>query len=163
MQLHGIIDHPQFGRIYAYEVNGFGSYNIMDDANIPSLLSLPYLDCIEEQDPVYLNTRKLLLSEDNPFFFKGKFAAGIGGPHVGFDMIWPMSLIMQALTSNDEEEIAACIETLKNTHGGTGFMHETFHKDNPETFSRSWFAWANTLFGELLWKIYEEKPHLLMR
>lgn len=161
LQEHGTVEHPVYGRIYAYEVNGFGSYNLMDDANIPSLLSLPYLGCVEANDPVYLNTRRFVLSAENPFFFKGKCAAGIGGPHVGLDMIWPMSIIMQALTSGDDQEIADCIQVLKNTHGGTGFMHESFHKDNPAVFSRDWFAWANTLFGELLWKVYEEKPHLL--
>lgn len=159
---HSIVDHPQHGRIYAYEVNGFGSVNLMDDANVPSLLSLPYLGAVSADDPIYLNTRRFVLSENNPFFFKGKAAAGIGGPHVGLDMIWPMSIIMQALTSGDDGEIKSCIETLRKTHGGTGFMHESFHKNDPTRFSRSWFAWANTLFGELLWKIYEEKPRLLV-
>lgn len=158
---HAIIEHPRYGRIYAYEVNGFGSYNLMDDANIPSLLSLPYLGAVQAEDAVYLNTRKLLLSDDNPFFFGGTVASGIGGPHVGMDMIWPMSLIMQALTSSDESEIRGCVQALKRTHAGTGFMHEAFHKDDASNFTRSWFAWTNTLFGELLWKLYQEKPHLL--
>ncbi|MCJ8164385.1 glycoside hydrolase family 125 protein [Pontibacter sp. E15-1] len=161
LQEHAVVDHPQFGKVYAYEVNGFGSYNLMDDANVPSLLSLPYLGAMEATDPIYLNTRKMLLSENNPFFFKGKAAAGIGGPHVGLDMIWPMSITMQALTSTDKQEIRSCIDMLKKTHGGTGFMHESFHKDDPTKFTRAWFAWANTLFGELLWKTYEQQPSLL--
>lgn len=161
LEKHAVIDHPALGKIYAYEVNGFGSFNIMDDANIPSLLSLPYLDTVTTGDPVYQRTREVLLSEDNPFFFKGKAGEGIGGPHIGLDMIWPMSITMRGLTSTDEQEISTCIEMLRATHGGTGFMHESFHKDDPKKFTRKWFAWANTLFGEFLWKTYKEKPHLL--
>jgi meiotically up-regulated gene 157 (Mug157) protein len=102
-----------------------------------------------------------VLSENNPYFFKGKAAEGIGGPHIGQDMVWPMSIIMRALTSNNDAEIKECIDMLQKTHGNTGFMHESFHKDDPANFTRSWFAWTNTLFGELLWKIYTEKPNLL--
>ena len=103
----------------------------------------------------------MLLSENNPFFFKGKYGEGIGGPHIGLDMIWPMSITMRGLTSTDAQEIKDCIAMLKNTHGDTGFMHESFHKDDPKKFTRAWFAWANTLFGEFLWKTYEEQPKLL--
>ena len=95
------------------------------------------------------------------FFFKGKVAEGIGGPHVGKDMIWPMSIIMKGLTSTNDKEILYCINTLQKTHGNTGFMHESFHKNDAAKFTRKWFAWANTLFGELLWKTYNERPHLL--
>ncbi|SEN97463.1 hypothetical protein SAMN05216436_12734 [bacterium A37T11] len=158
---YGIIEHPTHGRVYAFEVDGFGSYLMMDDANVPSLLSLPYLGAVEVNDPVYQKTRAYILSEHNPFYFKGTAAEGIGGPHVGQDMIWPMAITMRGLTSIEDEEIAACIKTLRNTHGDTGFMHETFHKDDPKKFTRSWFAWANTLFGEFLWKTFQEKPHLL--
>jgi hypothetical protein len=156
LQQYAIINHPQYGRIYAYEVNGFGSFNLMDDANLPSLLSLPYLGAVSKTDPIYLNTRKMLLSENNPFFFKGKVAEGIGGPHAGMDMIWPLSIITRGLTSTNKQEIMACIETLRKNHGGTGFMHESFHKDDPSKFTRKWFAWANTIFGEFLWKLYKE-------
>lgn len=158
---YAAVDTKEAGKIYAYEVNGFGSYNLMDDANIPSLLSLPYLGAVSATDPIYVNTRKFLFSTHNPFYFEGKAAAGIGGPHVGQDMVWPMSLTMKALTSDNDQEIKACIDTLRKTHGGTGFMHESFHKDDPKNFTRAWFAWANTLFGELLWKTYKQKPHLL--
>ncbi len=161
LQEHATVDHPRYGKVFAYEVNGFGSYNLMDDANVPSLLSLPYLGAVAATDPVYLNTRKMLLSAANPFFFKGKYGEGIGGPHIGLDMIWPMSITMRGLTSTDDQEIQQCIKMLKETHGGTGFMHETFHKDDPKKFTRSWFAWANTLFGEFLWNVYQEKPGLL--
>ena len=158
---YAVIDHKDFGKIYAYEINGFGSYNLMDDANVPSLLSLPYLGAVNKTDPVYLNTRKFVLSGNNPFFFNGKIAAGIGGPHVGMDMIWPLGIILRGLTSDDDMEIKKCISILQTTHGDTGFMHESFHKNNALNFSRAWFAWANTIFGEFLWKIYKEKPGLL--
>ena len=161
LQQHAIVNHPVYGKVYAFEVNGFGSTNMMDDANVPSLLSLPYLGVVKNADPVYLNTRRMLLSADNPFFYKGAAAAGIGGPHVGKDMIWPLGIIIQGLTSSRDAEIKDCIRMLKATHADTGFMHESFHKDDPKKFTRSWFAWANTIFGEFLWKVYKEKPQLL--
>ena len=161
IQKYGIVTHEKYGKIYAFEVDGFGSSYMMDDANVPSLLSLPYLDAISPEDEIYKNTRRFVLSTDNPYFFKGTAGEGIGGPHVGQDMIWPMSITMRALTSKNDDEIRWCIESLRKTHGGTGFMHESFHKDDPTNFSRKWFAWSNTLFGELLWKTYNEKPQLL--
>jgi hypothetical protein len=161
VQEFGIINHEIFGRVYAFEVNGYGSFNLMDDANIPSLLSMPYLEAVTDTDPVYLNTRKLVLSQNNPFYFKGSAAEGIGSPHTGIDLIWPLSIIMRGLTSSNDEEIKRCVNTLKNVHGGTGFMHESFHKDDPKKFTRSWFAWANTIFGEFLWKTYKERPQCL--
>jgi meiotically up-regulated gene 157 (Mug157) protein len=155
------VKNEKFGEIYAYEVNGFGSFNLMDDANVPSLLSLQYLIPVMKDDKVYQNTRKYVLSEDNPFFFKGKVAEGVGGPHVGMDHIWPLGIIMRGLTSTDDKEIKYCLDTLQHTHAGTGFMHESFFKDDAGKFSRAWFAWANTLFGEFVWKIYRERPQLL--
>jgi hypothetical protein len=161
LKVHATVDHPVYGKIFAYEVNGLGSVNLMDDANVPSLLSLPYLGAVEVNDPVYQNTRKFLLSESNPFFFKGKAGEGIGGPHVGIDMIWPLSIIMRGLTSQQDAEIKACIDMLVRTHGGTGFMHEAFHKDDDKKFTRKWFAWANTIFGEFLWDVYSKRRHLI--
>lgn len=158
LKQHAVVNHPSFGNIYAYEVNGFGSYNLMDDANVPSLLSLPYLGAVPANDPVYINTRKFVLSSENPFYFKGTAGEGIGGPHAGIDMIWPLSIIMRGLTSTDPKEIRLCIDTLVKTHGGTGFMHESFHKNDAKNFTRKWFAWANTIFGEFLWKTYKEQP-----
>jgi len=161
LKQHAIIDHKDYGRIYAYEINGYGSYNLMDDANVPSLLGLPYLDAMPKTDPVYQNTRKMLLSLNNPFFFKGKAGEGIGGPHAGKDMIWPLGIIIRGLTSIDDKEIKQCIEMLKNSNVGTGFMHESFNKEDAAKFTRKWFAWANTLFGEFLWETYKTKPQLL--
>lgn len=162
LKKHAIVDHPKYGKIYAFEVDGFGGQNLMDDANIPSLLALPYLGCVDKNDPIYKNTRNFVWSKDNPYFFSGKAGEGIGGPHIGFDFVWPMSIIMKALTSTDDKEIADCIKMLRNTDADTGFMHESFHKDNPSDFTRKWFAWVNTLFGELIVKLVDEgKSHLL--
>ncbi len=161
LRKHAVKEHPEFGKMFAFEVDGYGSAYMMDDSNVPSLMSMPYLGAIKIDDPVYKNTRKFILSANNPYFFKGTAAEGVGGPHIGPDMIWPMAITMQGLTSVSDAEIKKCIAMLKNTHAGKGFMHESFHKDDPKNFTRSWFAWANTLFGEFLWKVYNEKPHLL--
>ena len=162
IQNYAVVEHKKYGKVYAFEVDGFGNATFMDDANVPSLLALPYLGCVEKNDPIYQNTRKLVWSGDNPYFFKGKAGEGIGGPHVGYDMVWPMSIIMRAMTSSDDKEIAWCIKTLRNTDAETGFMHETFHKDDPKNFTRSWFAWANTLFGELVLKLVKEGKEKLL-
>jgi hypothetical protein len=103
----------------------------------------------------------MLLSDANPFYFSGKAGAGIGGPHAGLNMIWPLSIIMRGLTSHDPQEMALCLKMLQGSHADTGFMHESFHKDNAAKFTRKWFAWANTLFGEFVLKTYREKPALL--
>ena len=150
---YATMEHPKYGTIYAYEVDGFGNKLIMDDANIPSLLAMAYLGDVDREDPVYQNTRRFVWSEDNPYFFRGTAAEGIGGPHVGRDMVWPMSILMKAFTASDDEEIKWCIETLMKTDAGTGFMHESFHKDDPTNYTRAWFAWPNTLFGELILKL----------
>lgn len=161
LRKHAVVNHKKYGDIYAYEVNGFGSYSLMDDANIPNLLALPYLGAVELNDPIYQNTRRFVLSEDNPFYFKGSAGEGLGSPHTGLDRIWPIGLVAQGLTSQSDDEIRMCIKTLQQTHAGTGFMHESFHKDNPSKFTRSWFAWANTIFAEFLWKVYQKNPKLL--
>lgn len=155
VQQYGIVSHPKYGRVYAYEVDGFGNATFMDDTNVPSLLALPYLGCANANDEIYRNTRRLVWSEDNPYFFRGKAAEGIGGPHIGYDMVWPMSIIMRAMTSDDKSETDQCIRSLVENDAGTGFMHESFHKDDPSNFTRKWFAWANTLFGELIIKLTE--------
>lgn len=156
LKKYAIFNHPKYGQIYAFEVDGFGNQYFMDDANVPSLLAMPYLGDVDANDPIYQNTRKYVWSKDNPYFFKGTAGEGIGGPHIGYDMIWPMSIMMKAFTSRDEKEIQTCIKMLMDTDAGTGFMHESFNKDNPEKFTRAWFAWQNTLFGELILKQVNE-------
>ncbi len=161
LQHYAISSHRTFGNIFSYEVDGFGNRLFMDDANAPSLLSLPYLDCVPASDQIYQNTRMFLFSGDNPYFFKGSAGEGIGSPHTGIDKIWPIGIIMRALTSDNDTEIAACLSTLVKASAAAGFMHESFDENDPNKFTRSWFAWANTLFGELIIKLYNEKPYLL--
>lgn len=163
LQKYARAQHLQFGDMYAYEADGFGNQLFMDDSNVPSLLSLPYLEAVAMNDSVYQNTRRFILSDSNPYFFKGKYAEGSGSPHTLDDMIWPMSIILRIITSTDDDEIRSCLKMLKNTNAGTGFMHESFNKDNPEKFTRKWFAWANTLFGEMMLKIYHERPYILAK
>ncbi|HUA80750.1 MAG TPA: glycoside hydrolase family 125 protein [Dyella sp.] len=146
---------------WAYEIDGFGNQLFMDDANVPSLLALPYLGSCDRNDPVYRRTRDYVWSTRNPYFFRGKAAEGIGGPHEGLRMIWPMSIMMYAQTSNDVEQIRQCLTWLRDTDAGSGFMHESFDQDDPAHFTRSWFAWANTLFGELIIDVQRQYPALL--
>jgi len=161
VQKFAVNEHLHFGNIYAYEVDGFGNRNYMDDANVPSLMSLAYLGAHQPTDAIYANTRKFLLSDYNPYFLKGNVFEGQGSPHTGKFKIWPMGIILRAMTSTDPQEIKKCLSMLKATHAGKGFMHEGVNKDNPEDYSRDWFAWANTLFGELILKIHHEYPQLL--
>ena len=159
---HAVCEHPEYGKIYAFEVDGFGSQFLMDDANVPSLLAMSYLGDVPADDPVYQNTRKFVWSEANPYFHRGPAGEGIGGPHIWSEVIWPMSIMMRAFTSDSDEEIQHCICQLMTTDAGTGFMHESFHKDNAEVFTREWFAWQNTLFGELILKIIDDgRLHVL--
>ena len=156
LKQYAVNDHPKYGKIYAFEVDGFGNQLMMDDANVPSLLAMAYLGDVDINDPIYQNTRRFVWSEDNPYFFKGKAGEGIGGPHIGYDMVWPMSIMMKAFTSRDDAEIKTCIRMLMDTDNEMGFMHESFHKDDPSNFTRAWFAWQNTLFGELILKLVKD-------
>jgi uncharacterized protein len=161
LQAYAVVPHPTHGEVWAYEVDGYGNRLHMDDANVPSLLSLPYLGACRSDDSLYLRTRALVLSGDDPYWFRGKAASGVGGPHAGIGRIWPLGLIMQALTATSDAEIAAVLQTLKTTDADTGFMHEAFDKDDPSDYTRAWFAWANTLFGELILTVLSERPQLL--
>ncbi|MCD8178744.1 MAG: glycoside hydrolase family 125 protein [Tannerellaceae bacterium] len=156
LKIYARHEHPKYGTIIPFEVDGFGSQNIMDDSNAPSLLSMAYLGDIDVDDPLYQNTRNFVWSEDNPYFFRGTAGEGVGGPHCGYDMVWPMSIMMRAFTSQDDNEIRECIQMLVDTDAGTGFMHESFHKDDASNYTRSWFAWQNSLFGELISKLVKE-------
>ncbi|MFZ2538788.1 MAG: glycoside hydrolase family 125 protein [Oscillospiraceae bacterium] len=157
IQAYGIVEHPTYGKIYAYETDGMGNYNLMDDANSPSLLAIPYIGYRSANDEVYQNTRRFILSEDNPYYFVGTEAKGIGSPHTPKNYIWHISLIMQILTSTDQTEIDKCINTIATTHAGTNFMHEGFDVNNSNHFTREWFAWANTLFAQMVERLVDEK------
>lgn len=147
---YGVIEDAEYGQIYAYEVDGLGGVHLMDDANVPSLMALPYLDYCDKTDPVYLNTRKLLLSPRNPYYYEGEFAKGIGSPHTPVDYIWHIALSIQGITSADEAEREALLDMFAHTDAGTGFVHEGFHKDNPQNYTREWFSWSNAMFVEFV-------------
>ncbi len=153
---HGHVNHPVYGDIYAYEADGLGHHLLMDDANVPSLLALPYLGVCPPDDPTYLRTRAFVLSPDNPYYRKGATAAGVGSPHTPEGYIWPISLCVQAMTSLDTTEASELVKMLLNTHAGTGFMHESFDPGDPNKFTRSWFAWANSMFGETIFRLHEK-------
>lgn len=147
---HGITRTEAYGNVYAYEVDGFGQFNLMDDANVPSLLAMSYLGYKGKDAEVEANTRKLILSETNPYFYSGTKAEGIGSPHTPTRYIWHISLAMQGLTSDSKEEKLRILNVLKNTDGGKNLMHEGFHVDDDTKYTREWFSWANAMFSELV-------------
>ena len=148
----GIVEDPDFGKIYAYETDGLGNYILMDDANVPSLMSLPYIGYCDVNDPIYQNTRKFILSKKNPFYFEGKILKGIGSPHTPVNTVWPISLVMQGLTTDSKEEVEEILDMLVKSHADTFFMHESINVNDPYDFTRTWFAWANSIFSELVLK-----------
>ncbi|MEK3779371.1 glycoside hydrolase family 125 protein [Paenibacillus sp. FSL R5-0810] len=150
IRLYGTYRHPEYGLIYAYETDGYGNYCLMDDAGTPSLLSIPYLGFADKDDEIYQNTRRFILSKDNPYYYEGSAAKGIGSPHTPPGYVWHMALAMQGLTASTDEELRSMIDMLETTDAGTGFMHEGFHADNPDQYTRSWFAWSNSLFAQLV-------------
>lgn len=159
VQTHGITEHTDYGKIYAYECDGLGNFLLMDDAGVPGLVTIPYLGYGSYTDDVYVNSRKFSQSSANPYFYRSEIVEGTGSPHLAWkkeEMIWHLGITGRAISSNDENEIKHCIGMLKKTHAGTGFMHEGFNKNNPKDFTRHWFAWANSFFGELILKLYNE-------
>jgi meiotically up-regulated gene 157 (Mug157) protein len=160
LKQNAIQKNAQGNLIYAYEIDGLGHTLFMDDSNVPSLLSLPYIGACSPNDPVYAATRKFVWSPDDPIFVSGKYT-GLGSPHTGPGTIWPIGLCIWGLTSTDSAEVAWSLATIKATHAGTGFIHESFNKDNPASFSRSWFAWANSLFGEFVVETLHRYPQVL--
>ncbi|VVT57409.1 uncharacterized protein SAPINGB_P005681 [Magnusiomyces paraingens] len=159
---HGTYDHPEFGKVFAYEIDGYGSISIMDDANTPSLLSLPDMGFVSRSNEIYLNTRKMILSKTgNPYYLKGEFFEGIGGPHIGTRFAWPMSHIIAIRTTDNDTEIKQSLEILKKSTSGLGLMHESVNVDLPHSFTRSWFAWCNSEFAKTILDLAERKPHLI--
>lgn len=158
---HGRMPDGKGNLIWAYEVDGYGNAIFMDDANVPSLSALPLVGAVHKDDAVWRRTADIAWSIRNPYFFQGSAAEGIGGPHAGMDMIWPMSIICRAMLSDDDMTIRSCLNMLQVSNAGTGLMHESFHKNRPATFTRPWFAWANGLFGELIMHLVRNKPGLL--
>jgi hypothetical protein len=154
IERYGVVDHPQAGRIYAYEVDGLGHHRLLDDANLPSLLGIPEAGYRPASDAVYQNTRRFVLSAANPYYYRGTEATGIGSPHTPAPNVWPLALAVQALTSTDRGEIERLIATLGATDGGRGLIHESFDPTDPARFTRAEFGWANALFAELILRAY---------
>ncbi|WP_203308600.1 glycoside hydrolase family 125 protein [Sphingomonas beigongshangi] len=161
LRQHGTMRLPDGREVWAYEVDGYGNRLFMDDANVPSLSGLAYLGCVTPDDRLWRTTEAAAWSEANPWFFRGRAGEGIGGPHVGPGQIWPMSLIVRALSTSDAATIRACLRTIRDSDAGTGFIHETFDRDDPAKFTRDWFAWANGLFGELIVTLARTQPAIL--
>lgn len=158
---YGIIEHPTFGDVYAYEVDGLGHHVLMDDANIPSLLSLPFLGICEVDDRIYKNTRKMILSKANPFYVKGVYGQGIGSLHTPKNYVWPISICVEGLTSRHIHERFEKIKILLDTHADTHYMHESFDVDDPSQYTRSWFAWANSMFSLLVMSVEDDIDELI--
>lgn len=156
IEKYGTIEHPIHGKVYVYETDGAGQYNIMDDANVPSLLSAPYLGYCTFDDEVYQNTRKMILSRDNPYYYEGKQAKGIGSPHTFDHYVWHIALSIEGMTAIDQKEKERILKTLISTDGDTGFMHEGFNASDPAEFTREWFAWSNSMFSEFVLSLIGE-------
>ncbi|KAE8862775.1 hypothetical protein PTNB29_05337 [Pyrenophora teres f. teres] len=161
IEKYGIVNDANFGRIYAYEVDGYGSAVIMDDPNIPSLLSAPAIGYTTLRDPIYANTRRKLLSRQNPYYAVGEIITGIASPHTLPGRPWPMALIMTILTSVDDEEIVRNLMWLVQSTDGLGLMHESVHAKEAGVWSRQWFSWANGLFGQMILDLERRKPWIL--
>jgi meiotically up-regulated gene 157 (Mug157) protein len=138
IEKYGVVRDPEYGEIYAYEVDGYGSANLMDDANIPSLLSAPFLGYLPRSDKIYQNTRKKVLSRDNPYFSWGPIISGVGSPHTKPGKTWPMACIMAILTSDSDEEIITNLRELVSSTDHYGLMHESIDSRNANMWSRQW-------------------------
>ena len=149
---YGVVEDEEFGKVYVSETDCMGHYHIKDDANIPSLLSIPYLEYPFMDKEIYQNTRKLILSKRNPYYYEGNYLRGIGSPHTPENRVWHLAVAMQGITSDDKEEIRSCYDMLIKSDNGTGYMHEGIDVNDPSMYSRPWFAWANSLFAYFLLK-----------
>jgi meiotically up-regulated gene 157 (Mug157) protein len=158
---HGVVTHKKYGEVFAFEVDGYGSSILMDDANLPSLLALPLLGFTDADNKIYKNTRKMILEKHgNPYYLTGSDFAGIGGPHVGVRNAWPMAVLVQAMTSNDDTEIMKCLAAVKRV-SPLGLIHESVNVQSGKSYTRSWFAWANSVFAQTILDLAQRKPHLL--
>ncbi|CAO2653944.1 Nn.00g106770.m01.CDS01 [Neocucurbitaria sp. VM-36] len=161
IEKYAVVDGGKHGKIYAFEIDGYGSANVMDDPNIPSLLSAPFLSYTTLRDPIYINTRKKILSKENPYFSWGPIISGVGSPHTLPGRAWPMALIMAILTSEDDREILNNLQMLLQSTDGFGLMHESVDSRVEGVWSRQWFSWANGLFGQMVLDLEKRKPHIL--
>lgn len=157
VEQYGTLHLRGFGKLYAYEVDGLGHANLMDDANVPSLLSIPYFGYLPADDPVYAATRRFVLSDRNPYYYVGKYARGVGSPHTPHGYVWPLALVIQALTSNDSAEVRRVFGYIAASDVGDHHLHESFNANWPEAFTRGDFAWPNALYAELVQERGEQR------
>ncbi|VDG20133.1 hypothetical protein MUDAN_BIHEEGNE_01754 [Lactiplantibacillus mudanjiangensis] len=150
IETYGYTTNAKGEQVYAYEVDGLGQAKLMDDGNVPSLLSAPYLGYCDLTDAAYQRTRQTLLSSENPYYYEGTLAAGQGSPHTPVNYIWPIAIAMTGLTTTDTEQQHQALQTLVKTTGGTDLMHESFDVNDDHQFTREWFSWANMMYCELL-------------
>ncbi|SPN75667.1 glycoside hydrolase family 125 protein [Brochothrix thermosphacta] len=143
--------------VFAFEVDGLGNHSIHDDSNVPSLMAAHYLGYCAQDDPIYLATRKTLLSSENPYYYEGKNAKGIGSSHTPENYIWPIALAIEGLTTSDKADKKRILDMLVDNDGGTNLMHEGFDVNDANNYTREWFSWANMMFCELLMDYYDIK------
>jgi uncharacterized protein len=149
---YGKIYNRKYGWIYAYETDGYGHDNLMDDANIPNLTAMPWYAWCGSQDPVYLDTRRFTLSSDDPYYYTGKFATGLGSPHTPAGWVWPLGIIGAALSTTQSQDILNAIEMLDRSDTLDGLMHESVNPNDPSQFTRPEFGWANAFWADLLFR-----------
>ncbi|TGZ84046.1 DUF1237 domain-containing protein [Ascodesmis nigricans] len=159
---HGVVEHKKYGKVFAFEVDGYGSHIIMDDANMPSLLGLPLLGFISQSDPLYQNTRRMVLDKSsNPYFLSGRSFKGVGGPHIGIRQAWPLSLLVAAMTTDDDKEIMTNLNMVLGASANLGLIHESVNVERVSDYTRSWFAWANSVYAQTIMDLAKRKPHLI--
>lgn len=162
IQTYGLVSVPKYGYIYAYEVDGLGHAILTDDANIPSLLAAPYFGYATPDDRYYENTRRFLLSQDNPSFYQGHLARGIGSYHTPDHWVWPLALIVEGLTATNGAEKQDVLAQLLASDPGDHLLHESFNPDNPQQYTRQNFGWPNALFSEFVMTQFEGDAEIPM-
>ena len=149
---HGTVFYPGLGEVYAYEVDGYGRFILMDDANLPNLLAATYYGYSAATDPIYLNTRRFVLSPANPYFYNGTYATGLGSPHTPTGWVWPLGLIARGLTAQTPFEAARVVADIAHSDLTDGRIHESFDPNDPSRFTRAEFGWGNALYAELIFR-----------
>lgn len=160
IERYGVVELPDGALMFAYEVDGLGNYNLMDDANVPSLLAIPFIGYTDERDAVYVNTRKFILSSNNSYYYQGTILSGIGSPHTPQNYVWPIALAMEGLTTSDLNLITAKLNVISQTDANTNQCHEGIDVNNPDKYTREWFSWANMTFCQLAFHYLKVKGEL---
>ncbi len=152
IERYGQIYDFRYGWMYPYEVDGLGNYVLMDDANLPNLLTMPFMGLVAHYDPLYINTRRFVLSHDNPYYYSGRYGDGLGSPHTRTGWVWPLGIIGEAMTAFTASEVAESIEELRVLDGERGLIYESVDPNRPWLYTRNDFGWANALYAELIFR-----------